>query len=271
MVQSLWREYEEFCRRRQTALLTRSCDMSDMEWVFPTTLLPLGSFLTRTGIDVVLPRNPGVSDYISMMLTPASIPSDRSKSYIPLVPLPARNADADRVLGLIYRLHDHGRLYGGESAFKYFIGEMVDNVYQHSRFSNSFVMAQRYEKKGFVEVAVVDDGVTIGGSLRGSGVEPFTDLQAIVEILERGISAKGAGERGYGIRTNVRIYTEGLKGAVLIVSGEGAVELAFSESGGRVGQNNYHLQGSRSTLDGTLVSVRIPFPASEVDIHDYTH
>ena len=118
---------------------------------------------------------------------------------------------------------------------------------------------------------VVDDGMTIGGSLRKAGFGGLSDKAAIERVLAEGISAKGAGERGYGIRTNVSMYTSGLKGGVLIVSGAGAVELTFSESSGRVSQSNYCLEGSSSTLDGTLISVRIPFPTGEVDIHDYTN
>lgn len=137
----LWGQYAEFCELRRKAQSTGGCDLSGMDWIYPTTLLPLGCFLGASRMKFIPPIAAGVADYISLMLNPASVPTDSRKSYIPLVPLPYRNADADRVLGLVYRLHDHGRFYGGESAFKYFFGEMVDNVYQHSSFRSAFVMA----------------------------------------------------------------------------------------------------------------------------------
>jgi hypothetical protein len=270
MIPKLWREYEEFCSIRRAGMAEGNCDLSDLDWVYPTTLLPLGTFLATSRRSYTPPKDQGVADYISIMLRTDTGRTDPTRSYVPLVPLPPRNGDEDRVLGLIYRLHDHGRLYGGESAFKYLIAEMVDNVYQHSRFSNAFVMAQRYDKKGFVEIAIIDDGITIGGSLRSSGMRIDDDAQAIVRILNEGISAKGTDTRGYGIRSNARMFTEGLKGVVLIVSGCGAVELAFSEPDLGVRQNNYHLTQGSSSLNGTLVSVRIPFPSEKVDVYEYT-
>lgn len=270
MIPKLWREYEEFCSIRHAGKEKGNCDLSNLDWVYPTTLLPLGTFLATSRSSYTPPKDQGVAEYISIMLRGDAGCTNPARSYVPLVPLPPRNEDEDRVLGLIYKFHDHGRLYGGESVFKYLIAEMVDNVYQHSRFSNAFVMAQRYEKKGFVEIAIIDDGITIGGSLRSAGMRIDDDAQAIVRILNEGISAKGTDTRGYGIRTNARMFTEGLKGVVLIVSGRGAVELAFSEHDLGVRQNNYHLKQDSSSLNGTLVSVRIPFPSEKVNVHEYT-
>jgi len=270
MIPRLWHAYDEFCSLVRASHPSGICDLRRLDWVYPTTLLPLGSFLIRTGGKCLPPTNPGVADYISIMFGRRLQVVDPGKTYMPLVPLPRQSTDADRVLGHIYRLHDHGRLCGGESAFKYLIGEMVDNVYQHSHFSNAFVMAQRYENKGFVEVAIVDDGVTIGESLRNAGFRTNEDSDAIVRVLAEGISAKGTDTRGYGIRSNASMFTVGLKGAVLIVSGRGAVELVSSERDGKVRQNNYRLEGGSSSLNGTLVSVRIPYPSGRVDIHDYT-
>jgi len=270
MIPDLWREYERFCSIRRGASAAGVFDLSDLDWIFPTTLLPLGSFLLSSKMRYVPPRDQAVAGYISTMFSADTASGELLKSYVPLVRLPRRNGEEDRVLGLIYRFHDHGRSYGGENAFKYLIAEMVDNIYQHSRFSNAFVMAQRYEKKGFVEVAIIDDGITIGGSLRGAGMRVDDDVDAIARILREGISAKGSDTRGYGIRSNARMFTDGLKGVVLIVSGSGAVELAFTMPEGVVRQNNYHLSGGSSSLQGTLVSVRIPFPSERVNVHEYT-
>ena len=70
----------------------------------------------------------------------------------------------------------------------------------------------------------MDDGRTILGSLEeGTGTPylPNESHRAILDALA-GKSAKGGNERGYGLRTSVRIVTA-LGGEVLIVSGRGAV------------------------------------------------
>jgi hypothetical protein len=269
MIPELWPEYEKFCRLRKEASVSNLSDLRDIDWIYPTTLLPLGSFLIAGRRAYKEPRNRDVADYISIMLRTDPGRVDGRRSYVPLVPLPSTSTEGDRVLGSIYKLHDHGRLYGGENAFKYLIGELVDNVYQHSGFSNAFVMAQRYDKKGFVEVAIIDDGITIGGSLRRAGFRTEDDVAAIARVLKEGISAKGADTRGYGLRSNASIFTTGLKGEMLIVSGGGAVEIGRSEPGRGVRQNNYRLEEDFCPLNGTLVSVRIPFPSEEIDLYDY--
>lgn len=270
MIPELWPEYMEFCRLRKEASVSNLSDLRDIDWIYPTTLLPLGSFLIASRKEYRAPQDQNVADYISIMLRTEPGRADGRRSYVPLVWLPSMSIDGDKVLGSIYKLHDHGKLYGGENAFKYLIGELVDNVYQHSGFSNAFVMAQRYDKKGFVEVAIIDDGITIGGSLRKAGFRTEDDVEAIARVLKEGISAKGADTRGYGLRSNASIFTAGLKGEMLIVSGGGATEIGPSEPGRGVRQNNYRLEEDFCSLNGTLVSVRIPFPSEEIDLYDYT-
>jgi len=182
------------------------------------------------------------------------------KSYLPMVPLPHDSNEAMRILERIYELHNHGRYCGGENAFKYLMGEIVDNVYEHSEFTDSFVIAQKYINRGFMDVCFFDNGITINGSFRKHG-EPFeSDSLAIGEALN-GASTKGD-ERGYGLNTTARIYTEGIAGKILIVSGNGAVECYNQQ------QQSYQF-GKAYQLEGTLVSVRMPYPAKEVNIYDF--
>jgi hypothetical protein len=128
-------------------------------------------------------------------------------------------------------------------------------------------MAQRYSKKGFVEVAFFDDGITIPGSLRKAGFNYSKDLDAIKDAVN-GKSSKENYERGYGLNTNVRMCTDvnGLGGRVLVVSGRGAFEYCSEESEQRL----YNLRESPYSLNGTLISVRIPYPAKEVNIYEFT-
>ena len=136
---------------------------------------------------------------------------------------------------------------------------MIDNIYEHSEFQNAIVMAQRYEQKKFVEICFFDDGIGIPGSFKKKGIT-IEDHQTIVKAIN-GYSTKSE-ERGYGISSNLRIFTEGMDGEVLVVSGLGAVYI------GKSLQKVYKLQDQHQ-LTGTMISIRISYPAKKVDLHDY--
>ena len=46
--------------------------------------------------------------------------------------LPKKRNEATEILGCIFKLHNNGKEYGGETVFKYLVSELVDNIYEHS-------------------------------------------------------------------------------------------------------------------------------------------
>jgi len=56
---------------------------------------------------------------------------------------------------------------------------------------------------------------------------------------------------------------------VLIVSGKGALE-SWLDMSGKTVTKAYPLEQTIYMLQGTLISIRIPYPAQEVDIYDFT-
>jgi hypothetical protein len=267
---NLWKEYKGFADLREVAQATGVLDMQNINWAYPTLLLPLTGFLLKSGgskLGYRPPADENVASYISLMIENPRRDVAPFKSYIPNNFLPARKSEADKVFRRILDLQDNGKGIGGQSAFAYLVGELIDNIYQHSEFDNAMVMAQRYGGKKFVEVSFYDDGLTIPGSLRKVGFEYANDLDAIEDAIN-GKSSKPELERGYGLGTNVRMCTDqkGLRGNVLVVSGHGAVGYSFEKSG----QYLYNLGESSYVLDGTLISIRIPYLAEEVNVHDFT-
>lgn len=267
MVDELWPEYSAFCRIRERAQASGTCDLSGERWLYPTKLLALGGFLVATGTGYIPPQDEDVASYFSLMMSRDPDSRYLGKSYIPIVRLPTRRDDANRVIRRIYELHENGKGVGGRNAFAYMIGELVDNIYEHSRFTNAYLMAQKYEKKGFVEVSFYDDGMTIGRSLRDAGHESPSDHIAIQRAVA-GLSAKKSLERGYGLSSNVKLSTNGLNGRMLIVSGSGALE-SWLDTPGRTVAKAYPLEQTIYMLQGTLISIRIPYPAQEVDIYEF--
>ena len=270
-IPSMWPEYRKFVEIRRETRTTGILNMGNVDWIYPTTLLPLTGFLLASGgrrLRYAPPSDHNVADYIRLMISGPSRSKQTRKSYVPNHLLPKDQAGADAILNRIMKLQNDGRGIGGRTAFAYLIGELTANIYEHSGFRNAMVMAQRYEKKGFVEVSFYDDGITIPGSLRKAGFSYPTDLDAIKDAVN-GRSSKEAYERGYGLGTNVKMCTDidGLGGKVLVVSGHGAFEYSLRRSE----QCLYNLGESSYILDGTLIGVRIPYPSEEVSIYDFTN
>jgi len=152
---------------RSDARESGKVDLSQIDWVFPTTLLPVITFLRcNPGYQCVPPREPQVDCYIGRMLSKGYSADRLGKSYVPIVPLPVNQRELNPLLKQLYVLNSEGRDLGGENAFKLLIGEMVNNIFEHSAFGHAFVMAQKYANKGFVELCFCDDGVGIHGSLK---------------------------------------------------------------------------------------------------------
>ena len=88
----------------------------------------------------------------------------------------------------------------------------------------------------------------------------FAEDEALQEAVN-GLSTKSK-ERGYGLSSNLTLFTKGLHGEIFIVSRKGALYIQKNQ------QKLYKLQGIHA-LEGTLISVRIPFPAPQVNIYEY--
>ena len=136
------------------------------------------------------------------------------QTYLPVVGLPRLERDSQSILDRVYKL---GGDIGGKDAFRYLVGELTDNIYQHSMFKNALIMAQQYPKMSELHLCIIDDGITIGGSLRRTGMI-LDDHQAIIDALQ-GVSSKKDTERGMGLGTSLKLMTEGYKGRMLVVSG----------------------------------------------------
>jgi hypothetical protein len=266
-IPEIWPEYVRYVKTKTAIPGNRACDLRDFKWAFPTTLLPLGCLIRELKVPWIAPNDSDVANYFQLMLHPKILDFSRMKTYIPIMTLPKNVNDANALVDYVARFHDEGRGFGGENAFKYLIGELTTNIYEHSQFTSAFVMAQKYEKKGFLEMAFFDDGITIPGSLRNAGFRIQEDWEAVLKATE-GSSSKVDTARGYGLSTNVRMCTRGLAGRILVVSAGGAVEYGEGKRNQYI-PSTYRFRDSNYSLSGTLVSVRIPMRAREVDVYEY--
>ncbi len=252
--------YLLFCNYRQESLKTNSFNLRDCRWIYPTTLLPLGVFIKKGKLTFEYnpPLDYNVSNYLHLVMDEFKVESSKEKSYVPIISLPKDQTQCSVVLESIYNLHHNGNEYGGENAFKYLVGELVDNIYQHSLFQNALVMAQKYEKKHFVEICFYDDGISIPGSFEKQGMLFGEDSEAIADAVN-GLSTKSE-ERGHGLNSNLRMFTQELNAQVLIVSRGGALFMSKNPL------KLYKLRDEH-VLQGTLISIRVPFPSPKIDIY----
>lgn len=253
--------YVEFCNYRKKFNSTGVFDFRYTSFFYSTTLLPLFNLMIENhSARILAPSEFKVRNYVSTILR-RKLETTHGKSYIPLVKLPSQASECDPILRRIYQLQKIDRNYcGGEEIVKYVVGELVDNIYQHSCFSYALVMAQKYAGMGFVDLSFFDNGVTIPKNFADHGWE-FKPHEAIIEAI-KGLSTK-SDERGYGLYTSTKIFVEGLKGQILIVSGSGALYLDKEFKLG------YNLKDVHR-LDGTLVTLRARYPSPEIkDFYQY--
>ena len=259
MIPEIVQEYIKFCKIREKSKKANIIDLSSYSFFYPTSMLLLADFLvdTKSPMKYISPL-PNVQNYISTVMEKSY---SEGATYMPIINLPQDKNQANKIIDILQNLHNNGKDYGGRDAFTYLIAELIDNIYQHSEFSNASVMAQRYGKGGFVEIAIFDDGISIPTCFEKGGHRFSYDCYAIVDALN-GKSTKHDVERGYGLRSLVNLYIEGIGGELLLVSRNGAVYKKKSE------EKCYNTEGTYE-LSGTLVSIRIQYPAPVVDIYDY--
>jgi hypothetical protein len=237
--------------------VTKKLDLSYVDWFYPTLLLPLGIFkMDHPEIHVVPPKDYNVSNYFRIITESGETIGNRS--YIPIIKLPAERRGAEEKLtGLNFFA---AALCGGVTALQYFIGELTENIYEHSSFTTAYVMAQKYPTMKFLEFCIVDNGITIPGSYENVGIPIESDKGAIDDAL-RGKSTKilEANERGFGLSSSIDELTLDLGGTCLIVSRKGCLRATADEN------ETFNID-QEDVYPGTLISIMVPFQKGQVEI-----
>jgi len=259
----LLNRYLEFCDYRKVLNETERLDLSEATFFRPTTLLPLCNLVSERRLhprQIEYPEDENAAGYMLTILH-GSVRNKVSNSYIPAVNLPKDPKECESLLQRIYRLQEEDEsICGGEQPYKYVIKELVDNIYEHSCFTDASAMAQKYPNLGFVELCFCDNGITIPTNYERHGLR-FTPIDAIREAIN-GLSTKEEKTRGFGIRTSIRLFVDGLDGEFFVVSGAAAIYLTRRY---KLGIN----LTKDNQLSGTLVSLKVPYPASLIPTSEF--
>lgn len=254
-------------------------DLSELQWIHHFLIVPLAAFIdflrfNGYTIQIIFPNSTDISSYLATLrfeqgLAPR-VDHDwmqilayyRNKRYIPIVKFPIatqfetlRDSTISQVNHI---LNEQLQLAGDfKNAVIYLIDESINNIVQHSNTDNGWISAQYYPKKQYLDLTIVDTGISILGSFKNHRMTDFlTDAEAIWAAVN-GLSTKTEDDnRGFGMRTSRRMLVEGLKGFYCIFSGHGLLL-------------NKRLYQIPVFWPGTFVCMRIPNRIGNFSFYSY--
>lgn len=148
----------------------------------------------------------------------------------------------------------------GKNALFYPVSELLNNIFEHSRKNEGWIFAQIDKTNKRIDICIVDSGRGFRKSYLEEENLDISHLEAIGEAM-RGHSTKKDNERGYGLWTSKKLICKGLKGNLLIITGN-AVFLAE-------GKEENVIEMDKNIWNGVILSYRIPVPKETVDIIQY--
>ena len=244
---------------------TNVMDLSKHAFIAPTTLLPVLQYMELNNITKYIPH-PSTTHYLRKILgkekcTDTTFPlrklesfhysdyfqvadkiemylSDLTDEIISLIPL---NLDITGMNLLFY--------------------ELLTNIYKHSQCNNAYILCQRYPNVGIADVCIIDDGISIPGSLEKHGIHYDWDSEAIFWAINGTSSDKeDYGLHGRGLNTSATITSVAFGEERLVSSRNGACT---------INKNRIKLYNNVPYIQGTFISLRVNTNKIK-NIHDYT-
>lgn len=256
--------------------------IKDIGFVTPLTITPVAAMINKKSLEHDY-TGPNIS-YLQTIYFPEGLRElDRiiaEKTYLPIIHLLLAGVAKDEVTRKLGALHSKYleliKLHIvadprflellTNNTFGFLLGELFDNIEEHSLASNVYVFAQYWPKSNACEVCIIDDGIGLFGSLQKAGRDVTGHLDALRKILETGLSAKnefGDIRRGTGLKhTRAAITNREINGEFLILSGDAA----FLHSATH-GQKFFQLTDYK--WNGTILTMRLNRPFAAFNLYDY--
>lgn len=228
-----------------------SCD-----FITPVFLAPLMNFTYNHKKSIKHHKDPKVDDYLQRVLGLKK----HKDTTLPFRWLDETTDNSEELTKDILQIIQPKKEMS--QALKYIFYELINNVYDHSKFDNGFVIGQNYPRTNNNDFSFMDNGISIPGSFKNYGFNFKNDCEAIIKAVN-GLSTKHGEEfigRGTGLNTVINIVTQGANGNVIIASGTGVVEITKSQVYAKHVPENY--------IGGTLVGLRLN---SNKSVNVYEH
>lgn len=147
------------------------------------------------------------------------------------------------------------QLNNASDVTNYFLGELVDNVKEHSHTSEVYIFYKTNENE---ILGVADFGISIPLRYKELGFD-FKEPKEAIRMALEGISVKSREERGWGLQSIAKVIRV-LNGKILIVSGEALSYLVNSET---------ILENLNFFWPGTSVIIEFKKPEKEFNFLEY--
>ncbi len=239
-------------------------DFRHFDWAWPLTTVPLAAVIYEQGREVTNCTN----TYLQTIGFPNGFDSvqdlRKNRTYIPLVRIPTSSAEIIEQLNshfsnLVFSYIDFAGNF--RNAWSYTVGEMLDNISQHSQSSSGWLLAQYWPTREFLDLVILDRGLGFRKVYEKAYQERYTDREALKAAL-KGRSVKKDKERGYGIRTTKNLITGAeLSGKFLMISGNSAY---YADS-----DRELWLDLGGWQWKGAIIVCRVKRATKPVDIYRY--
>ncbi|KQB35641.1 ATP-binding protein, partial [Acidiplasma aeolicum] len=229
-------------------------DMSNLNFVDPMIILLLFDYLRNSRY--IPPSNSDTKNYINTMLQNYNNLNFSNKSYLPITGVNENDNKVEQFVERILKTYN----MDNSDLLNYIIGELTDNIIEHSKYTNNYILAQYYKNTG-LEICIYDDGIGIPKSFKNAGFNLNNDADAIKMALN-GESTKGDKERGTGLSSISRIIESSSSNEFIIISDKAI----YNFYNGR--ENLYNLD-DKYKLRGTFIGVLFKNNINNINIYDY--
>jgi len=248
-----------------------SLDLSNIKWFIPCSMILISNrireFLDHgaLSIEYQAPKKENVREHMEKIGFPLGKKDDGS-SYVSIKHFRKNPNDKNQVNkqvnDLIDTIEEKLPYQFGES-IKYILGELSDNIDEHSEFECASLMAQYFPKKKMVDIAVFDNGISIPALFEKHKIQFNGDQEAIKKAVWGEVTTKKNEEmRGYGLRTCKKLSVEGLKGELYIISRKGVLVIKSEED------PIFYDLGTNS-VKGTFIYLRLKTPKTKLNIYNF--
>ena len=229
-------------------------DLSTLNFVDPMIILLFFQDLKNS--KYIPPLNCNTKNYITTMLQNYNNIDFTDKSYLPITEVNETNNKIEKFAERILTTYN----ISNANLINYILGELTDNIIEHSKYKNNYVLAQYYKNNG-LEICIYDDGIGIPQSFKNIGLNLDKDYDAIKMALN-GESTKGNKERGTGLSSINRIIETSSNNEFIIITGKAIYN--FYE-----GKENVYNLDDKYKLKGTFIGLLFKNDINNISIYDY--
>ena len=240
-------------------------DFSDVEWILPCSALLFAGKVDEmkkenVEVNLISPKKKTVEEYLLGIGFPFGT-KKQGDTYHPINHFGKDSSINKGVNELLDNMNNKIPEQFGVSV-SYLLGELTDNIEQHSQFTHASIMAQYFSQKKYIDIGILDNGLTIPGVFENNKISFSEDSDAILKAISGTTTKKEDGTRGFGLHSTKQIVRDLCNGELHLISRKGA--LIFEPN---LLAKKYNF--IQNPLKGTLIYIRIKTPSKHLNIYPY--